>query len=188
MTGIIAIDESGDLGKNGSRFFVISAVMSERSRNLLRTSKMIDNRFFESKYRNTSKEDISELLHSLVNSGSVITYVVVDKHDFNSPYYDVYGNNLFRMATCDLFDKIEMTSPTRDVKVYVDRTSVISQKELETFCKRLHEINILSQSKVNSSSNKCIQIADFVAGAIWHRYERNELEHYSIIKGSIRRP
>jgi len=149
---------------------------------------MIDNSSYEGKYRNTTTEEISKLLMTLAESDPTITYVVADKYDYESRYYDIYGNALYRKTIEDLFDLIDSLSPANEVKVMVDSTFSISQTDLEKICKKLKKINVVQQTKINSSSNKCIQIADYVAGTIWHKYERNECEHYKIIEKSIRRP
>lgn len=38
----------------------------------------------------------------------------------------------------------------------------------------------------NSSNSYGLQIADFVAGAVFHKYERNNEEYYNLIKNKIR--
>ena len=188
MTGIVAIDECGDLGKNGSRYFVMAAIMSNRSRNLLKTSKLITNTKYEEKYKNTSENKISEILKSVSESNVVISYVVVDKYDFNSSYYGLCGNELYTTVLKDLLKSVSRTSPTYEVNILLDRSSSISEKNMNDMCDSLTEVKVKKCTKYNSSSNKCIQIADYVAGAIWHMYERNERKPFLIIEKNIRRP
>lgn len=188
MTGIVAIDECGDLGKNGSRYFVMAAMMSNRSRNLLKTSKLITNTEYEEKYKNTPEDKIIKILESVSESGVVITYIAVDKYDFNSVYYGAYGNELYTAVFTDLLKSLSNTSPAYEINILLDRTSSISEKEMKDVCDSLTDIRVKKCTKYNSSSNKCIQIADYVAGAIWHMYERNERTPFLLIERSIRRP
>lgn len=188
MTGIVAIDECGDLGKNGSRYFVMAAMMSNRSRNLLKTSKLITNTKYEEKYKNTPENKIIEILKSVSESNVVITYIVVDKYDFNSAYYGLLGNDLYITVLKNLLKSVSCTSPTYEINILLDRSSSISEKSMNDVCDSMTGIKIKKCTKYNSSSNKCIQIADYVAGAIWHMYERNERSPFLIIEKNIRRP
>ena len=128
------------------------------------------------------------MLTSLSDSNAVITYVVVDKYDFNSDYYNTYGNKLYLKVLRQLLNSISLTSPATEMNIVLDRTSSISKAKLENMCYSINEIKVKKCTKFNSSSNKCLQIADYVAGAIWHMYERNEREHFSIIERNIHRP
>ena len=188
MTGIIAIDESGDLGKNGTRFFVISAIITNRSRSLLLTSKLINNNCFEMKYTNSDDKTRKLILKSISESKITVTYIVVDKYDFNSKYYNKYGKELYKAVLFDLVSSISKVSPISSANLMLDRNSAISKDELKNMIDIAMDINITKCEKYNSSSSKCIQIADFIAGAIWHMYERNERANFSIIEKSIRRP
>jgi len=188
MTGIVAIDECGDLGKNGSRYFVMSAIMTIRSRYLLQTSKLIKNREHEEKYKNTSNDKKATILNTIPNSNVRITYVMADKSNPDSEFYGIYGNELYKDVLNALLCNILMTCPANRVNILIDRSSSISEKDFEHMCHSIMGSRVNNCSKFNSSSNKCIQIADYVAGAIWHMYERNETDNYSIISKSIRCP
>jgi len=188
VTGIAAIDESGNTGPNGTRYFVISAVISNRSRNLLQTSKLIKNSKGESKFYNCNIDVRKSILEELASTDSIIVSVVVDKYDFTSKYYGYYKNELYEMCFKDLIDKISHASPVRDLKIYMDETSAISNQKVSDIIRNVSKVNILSCKKYNSFGNKCVQIADFVAGAIREYYADGTDELFTVIKKCIRCP
>lgn len=188
MTGIAAIDESGDTGPNGSRYFVISAVITNRSRNLLSTSKLIHSSKTEQKFFNSDISTKRTILYELASSNPTIVSIVVDKYDFSSKYYGHYKNDLYEMCFTDLITKISLASPTRDLKIYLDETSSIRNDSIAKIVSNISLINIISCKKYSSFGNKCIQIADFVAGAIRDYYTNSNKELFQIIEKCIRCP
>lgn len=188
MTWTISIDECGDVGKNGTRFFVIAATIVIRSKNLKNVAKLITNTKGEMKYSNTDKETQFAIMSALSTSNVTIMYIVADKHDFMSKYYEQYGKQLYELVLSDLISIIARKSGVKDVNIMLDRTSIISDLKIKELLSNYTSLNVINSSKYNSSSNKCIQIADFVAGAIWHMYERNEKINFLCIKKRIHRP
>ena len=66
MTGLIAIDESGDLGPSGSRYFCIAAMVLLRSRDLKKASRLLSNDY-ESKWYNSSSEKRVRILQAMLD-------------------------------------------------------------------------------------------------------------------------
>ena len=54
LTGTIIIDESGDLGPSGTRYFSMAAIVAFRSRDLKRAANVLPNQS-ERKWYNSSK-------------------------------------------------------------------------------------------------------------------------------------
>jgi hypothetical protein len=50
VTGLIAIDESGDLGSSGTRYFTMAAIIMFRTRYLKRAADAIPNKGYEVKW------------------------------------------------------------------------------------------------------------------------------------------
>ena len=50
MTGLIAIDESGDLGSSGIRYFTMVAIVMFRTRHLKKAADVIPNKGYELKW------------------------------------------------------------------------------------------------------------------------------------------
>jgi len=186
MTGLIAIEESGNLGEKGTRYFVMVAIVSRRSRQLLSTYKKIPKKDYESKFGNSSDEERKEVLTEIIDSDTQIVYVCIDKDNWNEPYR--YGNILYQKTLETLMECAMSTAPFKDMKIVVDESRSIKIGDMravsETISSKLGK-NVKSCSKVSSSSNKCIQIVDYVAGAIWTKYEKNDSEYFDIIEEKI---
>ena len=173
MTGLIAIDESGDLGSSGSRYFCIAAMIMLRSRDLKKASSLLS-KIHEYKWYNSTSEKRTMVLEAMADSNVRVVYTVVDKNcpDDNHP---VYGNELYvDTLRCVLSDAMDVL-PCRDVNVYLDNNGFVSLEEFRRIVSEeasRHNINPIKVNKVLSEQNKCIQLVDFIAGAA-----RAELEH-----------
>ena len=80
MTGLIAIDEAGDLGSAGTRYFTMAAIVLFRSRNLKKAAVSIPNDGIEHKWNNSTPERRLNVLKSMADQKFKIVYVVVDKN------------------------------------------------------------------------------------------------------------
>ena len=186
MTGLIAIDESGDLGENGTRFFVMAAIVSGRSRRLLRTYKKIPVKEYESKFSNSSDEEREEVLNELTTTDTKIVYVCVDKNDHTEPYRS--GNTLYQKALETLMEHAMKALSSKDVNIVVDKSRFIKIDNMKETAGRIAEKigkNVKRCDKVLSASNKCVQIVDYVAGAIWWEYEKNDSRFTDITRSKV---
>ena len=186
MTGLIAIDESGDLGENGTRFFVMAAIVSGRSRRLLSTYKKIPVKEYESKFSNSTDEEREEVLSEMATTDTQIVYVCVDKSDRREPHRSgniLYQKTLEALTVCAL-----RIAPSKDVNIVADDSSFIRLKDMRDTSRTIAEStgkNIKRCDKAPSSSNKCVQIADYVAGAVWWEHEKSDPRFTDIIKNKI---
>jgi len=186
MTGLIAIEESGNLGQRGTRYFVMVAIISRRSRHLLSTYKKIPKKNYEPKFRNSSDEERKEVLTEMTDSDTQIVYVCVDKNDWREPYR--YGNILYQKALETLMECAMSVAPFKDMRMIVDESRFIKIGDLRAVSEEISAKlgkNVKRCDKVYSSSDKCIQIVDYVAGAIWTKYEKGNPEFFDIIEQKI---
>lgn len=184
MTWMIAIDESGDLG-HGSRYFTMAAIVTMRSRNLKSASKLIPKCKYEYKFYNSTPFDRKRILNELCNCSMQIYYLVVDKHDHSGKYYGIYKNDLFKLVLQDLLELIMSNVSPHDVNVLIDDCSHINLSELTTISKKVALMcswNVLRCEKIVSKHNTCIQLVDYVAGAIQRNYEKSNSEYFDLIK------
>lgn len=187
MTWLIAIDESGDLGSD-SRFFSMAAIVTRRVRSLDPVFKKIPNHDDESKFHNSSEQEIVGILSSLIATDSQIVYITVDKHDYTSPYYGMKGNKLYGAVLRDLLDRSLASISGHDTTVFVDRSRFISLGELQSMAKELsvqHRCALKKCEKHTSHQNKCIQVADYVVGAINRHYENDDERFVSLLSQKI---
>ena len=168
MTGLIAIDESGDLGSSGTRYFTMAAIIMLRPRNLKKAADMIPNRGYEVKWNNSDSLTRTKIISALSNLNFKIVYYTVDKNhpEDNRP---VYGNELYvRILRQVIRDSMEVL-PCRDVNVFLDSCGFISMGALRQIVREeaiLAGTNPIKVHKVSSQQNRCIQLVDFVAGAV----------------------
>lgn len=90
MSWVVAIDESGDLGK-GTRYFCMAALIVRRPRHLRKAYDSIPKRGYESKFSNSSDEEISLILRSVAEVDVRIVYSAVDKYDYNGDSTDSWA-------------------------------------------------------------------------------------------------
>ena len=186
MTGLIAIDESGDLGESGTRFFVIAAIVSGRSRHLLSTYKKIPIKEYESKFSNSSDEEREGVLNEITTTDTQIVCVCVDKNDYREPYRS--GNILYQKALETLMKYAMNISPSKDVNIMVDKSRFIKIEDMKETARIIAEDigkNVKRCEKVSSDSEKCVQIVDYVAGAIWWEHEKKDPRFANIIRKKI---
>jgi hypothetical protein len=100
-------------------------------------------------------------------------YTVVDKNN-PSNHHPVYGNKLYekvlREVVSDAMDVLQCC----DTNILLDGCRFISVDRLREICAeeaKKHGINLKNADKAKSDQNKCIQLADFIAGASRARFE-----------------
>jgi len=187
VTELIAIDESGDLGLKGSRYFVVAALVTERSRNLLKAYKAIPKGNAEVKFYYSTHKEKEKVLTEVSRVKASIVYTCVDKEK----QIDTYGSGkvLYQRALEEVIRNALEISVSKDVNVLVDRSRYIKNDELKEMVKELSQDigkNVIKCEKV--SFNKCVSVADFVAGSIWTKYESGNDEFFKILTEMIRRP
>lgn len=124
MKGLIAIDELGDLGQKGSRYFLMAAIITYRQRNLLKTYKSIPTRGDgRTKFYNASKKERIKVLREIANSNVNIVYVCVDKK--NSTCFTERGNSLYSVALDKLLKLAFEVYPYKDIEIYIDESGFI---------------------------------------------------------------
>ena len=187
MTWAISIDESGNLGKD-SRYFVMAATVVIRQRHLLSVSKKIPRQREESKFYNSTEEEIMEVLNELSMSNVRIVYVVVDKYDYTGRFYGLHGNSLYEAVLRELLAEAFATVKGGDANVFLDRSSFVTLSSFRTIAGEIAAsagCNLKKCDKVTSHQNRCVQIADYVAGAINRNYEDGDPHYMDVIRENI---
>jgi len=176
MSWLVSIDESGNLGKD-SRFFTMSAIIVRRANHLKKVYKKIPKTTIELKFYNTSENIISIILDEFANAEVKIAYIAVDKHNHKNRHYGKRGNVLYTAVLSDLLDSIgEVLGPT-ELEILIDKSSFVSQSELRSIALMTltaHGCIVKRIDKKDSEQSPCIQVADFIAGAVFRYYEYDE--------------
>lgn len=180
-------DESGDLGSAGTKYFINCAIVSP-SYNILRpVTKLVKNKFFEKKYHNSSEQEKICVLKSLSELPIKIIYVYTEKNNPDDHVY-MYGKELYKRTLFDLLSLSIGEITESVVNVVIDETTYITQKELrlstENICKTHSKILKVCRKGI-SQNEPCIRIADFVAGSIGTKYEKNDNHYFDIVKEKV---
>lgn len=197
-------DESGNLG-NGNRYFVIASILTKNPKSLhnkmKKTLKYIKSNYDDLQWNgvelkaNRSNKEIKEIIcNSIVSKDIVISYIVIDKwhldecfkKDKNMAY------NYFLKILLDRFHNVFMNNSVyikldnRSIKVqsinsFKDYIGIHINMELKLNCKL--DVKYLES---NSKEAYNIQAADFIANAIYSKYEYNNCYYYDLIKYKIK--
>lgn len=100
----------------------------------------------------------------------------------------MFGNNLYRAVLSELLDLIGETVPNSDVQLMLDRCRFISIDELRDIAtsKMLaHGCQLKRCEKRNSDETPCIQVIDYIVGAINHDMNNNERTLTDIIREKV---
>ena len=185
MTGLIAIDESGDLGSHGTNYFAMAAIVMLRPRDLKEAANLLPSDK-ERKWHNSTKQVRTNLLKSLSKLRFKAVYTVVDKNHPSDHKYK-YGNELYEAVLRTVISDSLSVLPCNDAVVIVDSSHFINIDKLRIIVAEeaiKYGVNVKRVDKIQSSQNKCIQIADFVAGASRSLYEHDD-NSIDIIKNKV---
>ena len=176
MTGVIAIDESGDLGSSGTTCFSMAAIVMMRSRHLMKVAKMIPDDGREHKWGNTDDSKRRALFKEMVSCQFNVVYSVVNKNQPSSGVH-VYGNQLYERFLRQVLADAMSALQCRDVNIIVDRSRFVTLDRLREIAQEeavKADVNIKKCEKITSQQNKCIQIVDYVAGAVRSSMENGD--------------
>ena len=175
MTGLIAIDEAGDLGSAGTRYFSMAAMVMLRPHDLKKASKLLPKED-ERKWHNTLPVFRKQLLETMSELKFDVVYTTVDKNYPNN-HHPIYGNKLYEKVLRQVIaDALEIL-PCKDTHIYVDNCRFISLSRLREIVEELSSkngINVKNIDKVRSEQNKCIQLTDFITGSVRAFYESDD--------------
>jgi len=202
---MIYLDESGDLGfgSRASRYFVLAAIITREPEQVQRCIKKVRKQKLPKKYKkipelkfhNSSQTIRGRVLDCVARTDTDIAYAVLRKHQVyerlkSKPsilYNYISGSLIAKIITAYKLEGL--------VKVFVDRS--LYGFEREHFDNYLtwkaclgnysEELNIDPPEivHIDSRQDRCIQVVDFVAGAIGHRYSMEDPSYYNTIEPRV---
>ena len=187
MSWVVAIDESGNLGKD-TRFFTMSATIVRRANHLKSVYKKIPKTGVESKFYNTEASIISGILDEFASSQAKIAYSSVDKHDYKGRFYGKSGNALYTAVLSELLESISEHLGPSELEILIDKSSFVSLSELSALATRSlseHGCTLRKIDKKDSEQSPCVQVADFIAGTVFRHYEYGDEEMFSKIRQKV---
>jgi len=187
MSWVVAIDESGDLGR-GTRYFCMAALIVRRPRHLRKAYDSIPKIGHELKFSNSSDEEISLILHKIAEANVRVVYSAVDKYDYNGRFYGLLGNDLYQAVLSELLDAIGSVTPNSDVDILLDRCRFLSLLDLRKIASAkmaIHGSQLKRCEKKDSGGTPCIQIVDYIVGAIGRHLNRDDNTFIKIIENRV---
>lgn len=172
MTGLIVIDESGDLGSRGSRYFAMAAMIIFRTRHLKSAYKLLP-KDYERKWYDSTPQERDDILDAMAECQFRAVVCAINKNDPDSKQY-VYGNELYAMMLRQVLKDAFSVRPCNDFNVYVDSSRFITQVAVRKMILEEAQIagaNVLDCGKKVSSQTPCLQPVDYIAGGTRARYE-----------------
>ncbi|MDI6602733.1 MAG: DUF3800 domain-containing protein [Patescibacteria group bacterium] len=187
----VLIDESGTLPDPKDKFIAIAGVglkkIKEGENLISRILKLLRERKIkikEVKFYYAGERTRKQILSGIVLANFEIFAVIIDKKRRN--IVDIPEN--FALLVSELINEINLWQPVKSLKIIIDRhfQKKIDEKNFNKFLQKNLKRNLIcSIQHVDSQQNFIINLADFVAGAILAKYNKNNLQFYNIIKDHI---
>lgn len=191
----IYLDESGDLGfdSNSSKHIVIALLITKTPIHIGRCIKKIRQRKLKKKLKelpeikfNKSNDHIRELTLTCIAKEPIeVAYVVLDKNSVNPARHN-HKQEIYNFITGYLMCCLSFENTTHS-KLIVDKriSKKVLRADFDQYVKQkvIFKVDITHE---NSMYNQCLQATDFIAGAIFQKYEFADSRFYDIIKNQIK--
>jgi hypothetical protein len=199
----VFVDESGDLGfsEKSTKHFVMCAVATENPIRLSRIVKLVRSKHLGKDMRDLpelkfhqSREEVRKCLLEMLASEDVgIWYVCLEKRSMNRAPPEKQ-NEIYNYLAGFIVERM-IKQRSRRITLYLDRCMSRANrarfddyvlKKKESVSESLGKLpTTLSIVHVSSVSVPGVQVADFVAGAIYAKHEHGDSRYYEIIERKI---
>lgn len=207
----IYIDESGDLGFSlgSSRYFVVAYLITDDSAPITRVMRRFLGRSRtrkkfagkELKFSNSNDGIRAQVLTKLLNVDWNAGLIILEK-DKVAPNLRKIPDVLYNFAILEslMRDLLSFYDNVSPINIYIDRSKDSARAEAFNNYARdkasyTWRVVLNKKTRFNSRflvvehcfshSNKCIQVADFIAGAAFQKYERSNPSFFDIIGGRV---
>lgn len=191
----IYLDEAGDTGIKGSKYFIISIILTENPKEIANAIKRIKKNLRakkqkkkqELKFYNSPDRVKTLVLRTLKRKDIEVGYFSIRKSkeipDSNQ-LYCVWADNLIKNALLGKKPKfVEIHLDKRLPKSY----EFVLDKLIRDSIRNLFDHDVKVEVKhATSTEDRILQAVDFVSGAIFYNYEHNNSSFYNIISSCIK--
>lgn len=190
----IFIDESGDLGDKGSKYFILAAILVEDKKvleklikNARRSYKKDIGQSNELKGFSTPPKVKKSILKKLNQKNYRVFIIIFDKKYKYKFDFDFDNNKLYDIISSHLAKIIDINDPTY---IFIDRTKNKKDKQEifnELFKSNLNNLNNYPVfiNHVDSKKFKGIQVADMISWSIFQYIENNNDEYFNLLKNKV---
>ncbi len=187
----VLVDESGTLPDPKDKFIVLAGIRFERIKEatnlisrILKSLRQRKIKIKEIKFYYAGERTKRQILSGIISAGFEIFTIIVDKKRRKIP--DIPEN--FSLLVSELINEVYFWQPEKKLKIIIDRHfhRRIDEENFDNFLwKSVKKDLSYSIQHVGSQQNFIINLADFVAGAILAKYNKNNVQFYDIIKENI---
>lgn len=189
----VFIDESGDLGRFGSTYFVIACLLTENPIQLERIIKRVRQRILHKHEKelpefkaNASSEQVRKKILSMVNkTDSKIALLVFEKKNRD---LRAKSKELYNQLVGSLLMEIDFTS-TEQIEIIIDKkdNNQLLRNDLDDYVKKALEQfnNKITIKHLDSHYSKPLQVVDFIAWAAHRKYSLKDDSYYELIKEKV---
>ena len=189
------MDESGDLGKLGHRYFVIGVLCTVNPKPIYNCIKRIRQRKLKNKLKelseikanNSSNPIRKKVLNDLMKLDCEFHIILVDKTMVRSYLFDK-KNKLYNYIAGLLMDHIPMKY--KKINLIIDKkdTNAFLRNDFDSYLKEYKtpwnkQIEI---KHLESHQNRGLQAVDFIAWSVHRKFNLNDDSFLEIIKPKIR--
>ncbi len=192
----IFLDESGDLGKRGSKYFSIAVIYTETPKELERCIKRIRIRKLKRKMKelpeikaNNSSDIIRRrVLKDLLKTSCHIDIITVNKEKIYDYLFEK-KEKLYNYIAGILMDEILIHQ--EDLEIIVDRkyNNTVLREEFDNYLSgKLRASKPAVKIKIThlmSHENSGLQVADFVAWSVNRKFSLDDDSYFKIIERKI---
>lgn len=186
----VFVDESGDLGQNGGRYFIIAILVPQKAKRIANFMKAFcaKNKLQEVKASQLSFSQKQEVFNKLTSANDyTISYIVADKKHIDNQQLFRDKNLLYNYLFSFVIKKT-IRSVNQDICILLDNHST-KTKSINSLCDYI-KIKAFTQwgyknnlhiRYVDSKNSKTIQAADVIANAIYARYLYGKDHFYKML-------
>ncbi len=195
----VFVDESGDLGLKGNRYFVIAIIVPQKGKRIMNFMKdfCVENNLTEVKASLLTFPQKQHIFNKLTSANDyTVSYVVADKKNIDNQQLFKDKNLLYNYLFSFLIRKT-IKSANEDVHILLDNHST-KTRSINSLCDYIkikaftqwnfkHNLNI---GYIDSKNSKTIQAVDVIANAIYahYLYGKDHFYYMLTISESIKFP
>lgn len=192
----VYIDESGDLGKYGSKYFAICALAVKNPLALRRIIKKTRERKLKKKIKQLPELKANScdrltresVLTKVGKTDCSIVAIVVEKDNILSHLFTI-KNKLYDYLCGILMDRLPLPSHTLSIIIDKKHTNTLMREDFNTYIKnkisiKNKNLNIEISHKESFSLNE-LQVADFVVWSINRKFNVLDDSYYRLIEHKI---
>jgi hypothetical protein len=190
----IYIDESGDLGEEGSKYLVISALIISDPAKLHRIIKNMRRNKFKKQLRKaqeikankSSREIITHMLKKLNEvDGIKVTHMVLEKKKLFSDYLKGDKNKLYNYVAGRLARQMILNGTDAEIRIDKSKGKQILRENFNNyFLRNLHEKSSVRKAEIHHSYSQSwpgLQFADILAWACFQKFEHGNSAYLNLL-------